>query len=259
MLEDDPIFNAGAGSVLNEKGEVEMDASIMDGRDMSAGAVAAVTNIKNPVSLARLVMEKSKHVLLLGTGAMEFAKKWNVEIADRSYFITDARQKQWEAARDADALSLDHSTSQPEKKINNKMGTVGAVALDSSGNLAAATSTGGLVNKSFGRVGDSPIVGSGVFADNDTCAVSCMGVGEHMIRTNVAKMVSDFMLMQNKDVAEASVAAIEYFSKRISGMGGFIAVGKDGKFACEFTTPQMIYGFTTTEHEPAVRFDTLTK
>lgn len=258
MLEDDPIFNAGVGSVLNEKGVVEMDASIMDGQNLSAGAVAAISNIKNPVSLARLVMEKSNHVFLLGMGAMEFAKKWNVATENDEYFITKARRSQWQEAQKENVVLLDHSTILSDKKINkNKLGTVGAVALDTSGNMAAATSTGGLVNKSFGRIGDSPIVGSGVFADNDTCAVSCMGVGEHMIRTNLPKMISDFMLMKNLNVLEASSLAIKYFSEKINGVGGLIAVGKDGQFTCEFTTPQMIYGFTTEKYEPEAKFDKL--
>lgn len=252
-MEDNPIFNAGRGSVLNENGKVELDASIMNGSDMSAGAIAAVSNIKNPVSLARQVLEKSEHVLLIGTGAMEFAKGIDACMEEDDYFITDARTRQWETARENGSITLDHSPVKVSEE--NKLGTVGAVARDMHGDIAAATSTGGLVNKKFGRVGDSPIVGAGVFADNETCGVSCTGIGEHILRMNLAKSVSSFMSENDVTLTDASKRAIRCFAERIGGLGGFIAVGKDGSVACEFTTPQMIYGFVTNDKNPEVQFD----
>ncbi|TAK83188.1 MAG: isoaspartyl peptidase/L-asparaginase [Aquabacterium sp.] len=239
MLEDDPVFNAGRGSVLNDKGRVEMDAAIMDGKDMSAGAVAAVSNIRNPVCLARKVMADGRHILLIGEGAMEFAEASGVAMENDEYFITDARVQQWEATVKNGGIALDHSEVSRERKL----GTVGAVALDSMGNVAATTSTGGLVNKKFGRVGDSPIIGAGIFADNGTCAVSCTGIGEHILRISLAKMVSDYMLIGGCSLKEAARETIEYFRRRIGGDGGFIAVGNDGEIAFEHTTPQMIYGY----------------
>lgn len=253
LLEDNPLFNAGRGSVLNEHGKVELDASIMNGVDMSAGAVAAVSNIKNPINLARQAMEKSRHVFLVGSGAMEFAKTVNACMESDEYFVVDARVRQWEKAKKDEKIVLDHSSEGDSGE--NKLGTVGAVALDRHGNLAAATSTGGLVNKKFGRVGDSPVIGAGVFADNETCAVSCTGIGEHILRTSLAKSVSDHMLIGNTDVQLASRIAIERFAKKVGGLGGFVAVGKNGVVACEFTTPQMIYGFTTHKQGIWVQFD----
>lgn len=254
-LEDNPIFNAGRGSVLNEQGVVELDASIMDGNNMMSGAVAAVTNIKNPVSLARLVMDKSDHVLLVGNGAMEFARTHNVPTERDSYFITEARTRQWQDAQTSNHITLDHSIKHTNG-VERKLGTVGAVARDLFGNLAAATSTGGLVNKKFGRVGDTPIIGAGVFADNETCAVSCTGVGEHILRVNLAKTVSDYMRMKNVNVAEAAEKTIEYFTQRVNGVGGFIAIGNNGEVVCQFTTPNMIYGFVSSKHSITVQFDT---
>ena len=174
LLEDDPVFNAGCGSVLNEYGKVEMDAAIMDGRDLSAGAVAAVQNIPNPVQLARLVMSESEHVLLIAEGAMRFADHCGVVRAPDSYFYTADRVAQLERARLQHKMMLDHDDTEDDSE-DQKYGTIGAVARDLSGNLAAATSTGGIVNKRMGRVGDAPIIGAGVYADNETCAVSSTG------------------------------------------------------------------------------------
>lgn len=182
LLEDDPVFNAGYGSVLNEFGKVEMDAAIMDGHDLSAGAVAAVSNIANPIQLARLVMAESAHVMLISDGAMKFADHCGVERTPDHYFFTPDRVAQLKVARLKHRIMLDHDSTEEDSE-DQKYGTIGAVAMDVHGNLAAATSTGGIVNKRMGRAGDSPIIGAGVFADNETCAVSCTGYGEEFMRT----------------------------------------------------------------------------
>jgi beta-aspartyl-peptidase (threonine type) len=187
LLEDDPLFNAGCGSVLNENGKVEMDAGIMDGRDLSAGAVAAIGNIANPVQLARLVMDGSEHVLLIAEGALHFAEHCGMKRTPDHYFFTPDRIAQLEQARLRGRIMLDHDEEGDEQKY----GTIGAVARDRDGNLAAATSTGGIVNKRMGRVGDSPIIGAGVYADNATCAVSATGYGEEFMRTVFAKTIAD--------------------------------------------------------------------
>jgi beta-aspartyl-peptidase (threonine type) len=176
LLEDDPVFNAGCGSVLNEDGKVEMDAAIMDGRDLAAGAVAGVSNIANPVQLARLVMTRSEHVLLIADGAMRFAEHCGMQRVPEHYFYTPDRVEQLKQARLQHRVMLDHDDSEAGGE-DQKYGTIGAIARDPQGNLAAATSTGGIVNKRMGRVGDSPLVGAGVFADNETCAVSATGYG----------------------------------------------------------------------------------
>ena len=182
-LEDDPLYNAGRGSVLNEYGEVEMDAAIMDGATLDAGSIAGVTTIKNPVKLARQVLERSEHVMLMGQGAQEFAKFCGIRRMPDDYFFVEHRVRQWREAQKLGGMMLDHEDAAPPKKL----GTVGAVARDLNGNLAAATSTGGIVNKRWGRIGDSPIIGAGVFADNETCAVSATGYGEQFQRTVLCK------------------------------------------------------------------------
>jgi beta-aspartyl-peptidase (threonine type) len=174
-LEDDSLFNAGKGSVFNSEGKVELDASIMDGNTLKAGAVAGVHHVKNPIRLARTVMEKSEHVFFIGDGAEKFAQEHGLELVDESYFFTEARWQSLQKAKAKESLT--------EKE---KHGTVGAVALDQHGNLAAATSTGGMTNKKFGRIGDSPIIGAGTYADNETCAISATGHGEYFIRAVVA-------------------------------------------------------------------------
>src|ERR1041385_3969735 len=175
-LEDDPLFNAGKGSVLTHEGKCEMDAAIMDGTTGRAGAVAGITGVKNPIALAKLVIEKSGHVLLAGKGAEEFARENKVRFESEEYFLTEQRRKQWETVKDSSEILLDHS-----KTGDKKFGTVGAVAIDANGNLAAATSTGGMTNKRWGRIGDTPLIGAGTFADK-TVAVSCTGHGEFFIR-----------------------------------------------------------------------------
>ena len=242
LLEDDPVFNAGCGSVLNENGKVEMDAAIMDGRDLSAGAVAAVDNIANPVQLARLVMTESEHVMLISEGAMRFADHCGMERVPEDYFFTPERIEQLHQARQQHKIMLDHDDSEEDSE-DQKYGTIGAIARDPNGNLAAATSTGGIVNKRMGRVGDSPIVGAGVYADNETCAVSGTGFGEDFMRSVISKTISDFMLMKGMDAVQATEAGIDYLTRKVQGRGGVIVIDKDGSCASGFTTKKMIHGW----------------
>ncbi len=233
-LEDSPLFNAGKGSVFTANETHEMDASIMDGKTLDAGAVSLITGIKNPVSLARDVMEKTEHVFLAGEGAMQFAKQLHYTIEDASYFYDEFRHQQWLDIKDTDTFQLDHST-----KKDSKFGTVGAVACDQFGNIAAATSTGGMTNKKFGRVGDSPMIGAGTYANNQTCAVSCTGSGEFFIRGVVAYDVS--CMMEHKGLP-LEIACDEVINKRvlnIGGDGGLIAVDAQGNIAMNFNTEGM--------------------
>lgn len=241
LLEDDPLYNAGRGSVLNEYGEVEMDAAIMDGKDLAAGAVAGIKNIKNPISLSRLVLNKSEHVMLVGHGAMEFAELWGVECLPDEYFVIESRVKQFQEAQKAGKMVLDHEDIEEEPQ--RKFGTVGATALDLEGNLAAATSTGGIVNKRWGRVGDSPIIGAGVFADNETCAVSATGYGEQFMRTVLAKTISDSIHFQEINAQEAATVGIDYLVSKVKGLGGVIVVDANGLCGVGHSTSGMIYGW----------------
>ncbi len=234
VLEDSPLFNAGKGSVFTATESHEMDASIMDGKTLNAGAVSLITGIKNPVSLARDVMEKSEHVFLAGAGAMQFAKELDYKLEDASYFYDKLRHNQWLEIKDTDSFQLDHA-----KKKDSKFGTVGAVACDKDGNIAAATSTGGMTNKKWGRVGDSPMIGAGNYANNKTCAISCTGSGEFFIRGVVAYDVA--CLIEHKEMS-LEAAANEVINKRIleiKGDGGLIAVDTKGNIAMPFNTEGM--------------------
>lgn len=228
-LEDDPLFNAGRGAVLNFEGECELDAAIMDGRDRTCGAVAAVRTVKNPVSLARLVATRSEHVLLAGAGAEQFAAQMGVERVEPEYFRTPARAASWEKARRAREQAA-HPPDAP-------LGTVGCAARDRAGNLAAATSTGGTTLKRFGRVGDTPLIGAGTFADNAACAVSCTGRGEEFIRHVAAYDVAALIEYRGLTLAEAARRVVH--EKLAVGDGGLIAVGSDGAVAMEFNTAGM--------------------
>ena len=255
LLEDDPLYNAGAGSVLNEDGRVEMDAAIMDGATLEAGAVAGATNIANPIELARIVLAESEHVMLLGEGARRFADYWGVERVPDRYFVTEERRRQWEQARDNRRIGLDHDGPELQQPMTEeKFGTVGAVAWDAQGNLAGATSTGGMVNKRFGRVGDSPIIGSGVYADNETCAISCTGFGEDFMRTVLAKTVSDILLFQGGDARTAVDRGIAYLVRKVRGRGGLICIDKQGRCASGFTTKKMIHGWIEFGGQAVCRF-----
>jgi len=253
LLEDDPLFNAGYGSVLNENGKVEMDAAIMDGRTLSAGAVAAIENIANPVQLARLVMCNSEHVMLIGEGALRFADHCDMPRALENYFITPERVEQLKQAKRKHKMMLDHDDTEEDSE-DQKYGTIGAVARDPQGNLAAATSTGGIVNKRMGRVGDSPLIGAGVYADNETCAVSATGYGEDFMRTVISKTISDFVYMKGMNAAQATQAGIEYLSRKVKGRGGVIVIDRDGHCASGFTTKKMIHGWIEHGGEVNVRF-----
>jgi len=250
LLEDDPLFNAGCGSVLNENGKVEMDAGIMDGRDLSAGAVAAIGNIANPVQLARLVMDGSEHVLLIGDGALRFAEHCGMQLTPDHYFFTPDRIVQLEQARLRHRIMLDHDDEGEEQKY----GTIGAVARDRAGNLAAATSTGGIVNKRMGRVGDSPIIGAGVYADNATCAVSATGYGEDFMRTVFAKTLADIVEFRGVDARGAVDEGIAYLTRKVQGRGGVICIDSAGRCASGMTTKKMIHGWIEHGGEAVCRF-----
>lgn len=236
-LEDCPLFNAGKGSVFTSEGTHEMDASIMEGATLNAGAVSAITGIKNPIKLSRLIMEKSEHVFLTGTGAEDFAREMKCAFAAKDYFFNELRHQQWLDVKDTDKFQLDHSAPPDEK-----FGTVGAVALDLDGNIAAATSTGGMTNKKYGRVGDSPMIGSGNYANNKTCAVSCTGSGEYFIRAVVAYDVSSLIEHKGMSLQEATHEVIQSRLKEIGGDGGLIAIDADGNISLEFNTEGMYRG-----------------
>jgi beta-aspartyl-peptidase (threonine type) len=230
-LEDCNLFNAGKGSVFTTEGKHEMDASIMDGRTLEAGAVGMVQGVRNPVSLARRVMERSGHVLLCGAGAEQFARDQGVAFEPPGYFYDEARYRQWQGVLKANRVALDHNS--------NKFGTVGAVALDHSGNLAAATSTGGLTNKKYGRVGDSPLIGAGTYANNASCAVSATGYGEFFMRGVVSYDVSALMEYQGLSLEAACRKVIMEKQVALGGEGGVIAVDGLGNLALIFNSEGM--------------------
>jgi beta-aspartyl-peptidase (threonine type) len=244
FMEDCPLFNAGKGAVLNEEGKVELDASIMDGKSLKAGAVAGVSTIKNPISAARKVMENSPHVMLIDGGAEAFALKQGLEIVDPSYFITEKIREKWEKSK-----KQNQNKDEDQKK---KHGTVGAVALDQSGNLAAATSTGGMMNKMRGRIGDSPIIGAGTYANNNTCAISCSGHGEYFIRNVVAYDISAMMEYRGIPLEEAAKIVIQEKLKSQGADGGLIAVDKEGKVTMTFNTNAMFRGYVNSEGQKEV-------
>ncbi|MEO8210405.1 MAG: isoaspartyl peptidase/L-asparaginase [bacterium] len=235
ILENNALFNAGKGSVFTNEGTHLMDASIMDGRTIRAGCVSSVRNVKNPIFLAKKIMENSDFVYLNGKGAEEFAKKMNLQFEDDEYFFNDYRYEQYLKALKEDKVQLDHSENTDSKKF----GTVGAVALDHSGNLAAATSTGGMTNVKFGRVGDSPIIGAGTYANNKTCAVSCTGNGEYFIRAVAAYDVSAMMEYKNLSLEEACKTVVHKKLKYIGGEGGLIAIDKDCNISMIFNSEGM--------------------
>ena len=271
-LEDCPLFNAGRGAVFNHDGKNEMDACIMDGKTLASGAVASVQNIKNPVKLARAVLEKSEHVLLAGRGASEFAETLNIEFAPDEYFYTDLRFRQLQQARKENTIQLDHAakevqspkskvqnpkskvkTANPKSKIQNpkSLGTVGAVACDIFGNIAAATSTGGMTNKRFGRIGDTPIIGAGTYADNKTCAVSCTGHGEFFMRSVAAYDVAARMKYKNSSLENAARAVVENL-RAVGGEGGLIAVDAYGNVALPFNSEGMYRASSASDGAPVI-------
>lgn len=237
-LENNDLFNAGKGSVFTHDGTHEMDASLMNGENLMAGAVAGVQNIKNPISLAKAVMQQSEHVFMAGQGAQEFAKKVNAEFMPDDYFFVQMRYDQLKMAKQSDTMVLDHT----EDKIENgekKFGTVGAVALDVYGNLAAGTSTGGMTNKKHGRVGDTPIIGAGTYANNTTCAISCTGHGEFFIRSVVAYDISCLMEYKGLSLKEACEKVVNQKLVKIGGEGGLIALDANGNIELPFNSEGM--------------------
>ena len=238
LMEDSPLFNAGKGSVFTNEGKNELDASIMDGSTLNAGAVASVTDIRNPISAARAVMEQSDHVMLAGKGASRFAMEKGLEIVDSSYFYTERRWKS-------------HQQQQKEK-IVEKHSTVGCVAMDRNGNLAAGTSTGGMTNKMFGRIGDTPIIGAGNYANNKTCAVSATGHGEFFIRFTVTHDISALMEYKNLSLAEAARQVIHEKLEPAGGKGGIIAIDKKGNITMAFNTSGMFRGYAKSTGEREV-------
>lgn len=238
VLEDCPLFNAGRGSVFNHEGKHEMDASLMDGSNRSAGAVSGVRNVKNPVLLAKTIMEKSEHVFLMGDGAEIFAKQHGIAFEPDAYFHDDFRYEQYKEALAADIIQLDHSPSG-----DRKFSTVGAVALDKNGNISAATSTGGMTNKKYGRVGDTPIIGAGTYANNETCGVSCTGHGELFIRQVVAHQVHSMMKYAHISLQDACEQVVMKDLVSIGGEGGLAAIDKDCNVVFGFNSSGMYRGF----------------
>lgn len=250
LMEDSPLFNAGRGAVFTNQGRNEMDASIMDGATLNAGAVASVTNIKNPISAARIVMTESRHVMLIGRGALAFAQEHGLESAESTYFWT---QHRWDQLQKVKAQEATESGLRIEREpvCEEKLGTVGCVALDRHGNLAAGTSTGGLTNKRWGRVGDSPIIGAGTYANNKTCGVSGTGVGEFFMRGLIAYDVSARMELLGLNLDDAAEAVIEKLTD-MGGPGGFVTLDKDGNVAMRFNTSGMYRGYVKADGEPRV-------
>ena len=248
VLEDSPYFNAGRGAVFTNAGINEMDASFMTGQDQNAGAVGGVTTIKHPISAARAVMERSEHVLLSGKGANDFATEQGLESVDPKYFFTQERYDALERARAGEKVE------QEKIDVDKKHGTVGCVALDKSGNLAAGTSTGGMTNKRYNRLGDSPLIGAGTYADNATCGVSCTGWGEYFIRYAVAYDVHARMAYGGASLQEAADAVIHQTLTEKGGTGGLIAMDAQGNVAMPFNTPGMYRGYLKAGGEREIEF-----
>ena len=258
LLEDSPLFNAGKGAVLTSVGTVELDASIMDGGTLKAGSVAALKHIKNPISLARLVMEKSSHVMMVGDGAEDFARQLGIEMMPNEYFLTERRQKELQKKKEEEQKKKQgHFSRKPRAELEasavepEKYGTVGAAALDKAGNLSAGTSTGGISNKRFGRVGDSPIIGAGTYANNRTCAISCTGDGEYFIRSVVAHDISALVEYRGVPLKEAAQMVLDKVEK-IGGKGGLIGIDRSGQIVMPFNTPGMYRGSIGADGKPFV-------
>ncbi|MCB0396369.1 MAG: isoaspartyl peptidase/L-asparaginase [Flavobacteriales bacterium] len=268
VMEDSPLFNAGKGAVFTNAGTNELDASVMDGKSGMAGAVAGVRTIKSPISAARKVMEKSPHVMMTGSGAETFAVKEGLEMVDTAYFFTQKRYEQLLRLKEQEEMKLNDDKGEvapldvefdeqwsgnPEGNGDHKFGTVGAVALDKQGNLAAGTSTGGMTNKRYGRVGDSPIIGAGTYASNKTCGVSSTGHGEYFIRNVVAYDIAAVMEYKSQTVSEAAETVIIKKLTETGGTGGVIALDAKGNVAMTFNTPGMYRGYITEDGTVVVK------
>ncbi|WKN33206.1 isoaspartyl peptidase/L-asparaginase [Porifericola rhodea] len=244
IMEESPLFNAGKGAVFTNEGKNELDAAIMDGQSLQAGAVAGISTVKSPISAARAVMESSPHVMMIGKGAEQFAQEQGLEIVDPSYFYTDTRYEQLQRIKNTEKQQLDHDGDNrqgllDQKFPDRKFGTVGAVALDMDGNLAAATSTGGMTNKRYGRVGDVPIIGAGTYADNNSCAVSATGHGEYFIRSVVAYDIAALMKYKGLSLNDAASQVIKEKLVEMGGGGGVISIDAKGNIALPFNTAGM--------------------
>lgn len=257
VLEDSPLFNAGKGAVFNSKGQNEMDAAIMDGKTLMAGAVAGVHHIKNPINLARLVMDKSPHVMMTGDGAEEFAKQQGMQMMPESYFYFEKRYEQLMKVKEKerqDSIKGTKSGYNGRAFTDHKFGTVGCVALDKSGNLAAGTSTGGMTNKKYGRIGDSPIIGAGTYASNKTCAVSATGYGEYFIRSVVSYDISALMEYKGMKLQDAADLVINRKLAELGGTGGVIALDREGNIAMPFNTEGMYRGYIKEDGTTDIEF-----
>ena len=250
ILEDNLLFNAGRGSVFTKKGLQEMDAAIMDGKDLAAGAVAGIRNVRNPIELAAEVMHNSNHVFLSGKGANDFAIKQGIKLEPDEFFFSQFRYDQWKAIRDSDNYSLDHTHQGLEELMKDKkFGTVGAVACDMDGNIAAATSTGGMTNKKYGRIGDSPLIGCGTYANNHTCAISCTGHGEPFIRAVAAYDVSALMEYKGLTLKDAMDKVVNDKLMKMDGEGGMIGVDAEANVSMIFNSAGMYRGMRNSEGE----------
>lgn len=253
LLEDNLLFNAGRGSVFTKKGVQEMDAAVMNGADLKAGAICGVRNVRNPIELALEVMDNSNHVFLSGKGANDFAIKRGVKLEPDEYFFSQFRYDQWKEIRDSDNYSLDHTHQGIQELMKDKkFGTVGAVACDMNGNIAAGTSTGGMTNKKFGRIGDSPIIGAGTYANNQTCAISCTGHGEPFIRAVAAYDVSAQMQYRNLGLQEAMEDVVLKKLVDMEGEGGMIGVDAEGNVAMVFNSAGMYRAMRTSKGEKII-------
>ncbi|HEY4288631.1 MAG TPA: isoaspartyl peptidase/L-asparaginase [Puia sp.] len=253
ILEDNMLFNAGRGAVFTKKGVQEMDAAIMDGKTLEAGAVTGVRNVRNPIELATEVMINSNHVFLSGKGASDFAIKQGIKLEPDEYFFSQFRYDQWKAIRDSDTYSLDHTHQRLEELMRDKkFGTVGAVACDQNGNIAAATSTGGMTNKKYGRIGDSPIIGAGTYANNSTCGISCTGHGEMFIRAVAAHDVSCLMEYKGLSLQQAMDVVVHEKLMAIGGEGGMIGVDGQGNAALIFNSQGMYRGYKSSDGSEVV-------
>jgi L-asparaginase / beta-aspartyl-peptidase len=254
IMEDSPLFNAGKGAVYNSEGNQEMDAAIMDGETLNSGAVAGVNHIKNPILAARIVMDSSKHVLLSGRGAEIMAKKFGIEMVDSSYFFTQKRLNQLRKIQGKEKTQLDHTAYLIKNELidDHKFGTVGAVAIDKNGNIAAGTSTGGMTNKKYGRIGDVPLIGAGTYANNLTCGISATGTGEYFIRTVAAKEVSS-LIQYNGLTPDAALHQVLFNQiGPLGGEGGMILIDKNGEVYWDFNSTGMFRGYKKSNGETKI-------
>ncbi|HKJ05997.1 MAG TPA: isoaspartyl peptidase/L-asparaginase [Flavobacteriaceae bacterium] len=254
VMEDSPLFNAGKGAVYNSDGKQEMDAAIMDGATLNTGAVAGVNSIKNPIIAARIVKDSSKHVMLSGNGAVKLVKKYGISLVDTSYFYDERRIEQLKRIQKKNELQLDHSASKVIKNSLNdyKYGTVGAVAIDKNGNIAAGTSTGGMTNKKYGRIGDVPIIGAGTYANNKTCGISATGTGEYFIRTVAAHEVSNLIQYKNLTPKEALQNVLFQQIEPLGGEGGMILIDKKGEVYWDFNSAGMFRAYKKSNGEEKI-------